>query len=145
MATVMAMARADKSTSLVNLPFFRDVVDIASFYTFSDELATGWRCQDGNATYLLTNYLYFQVFGCANLFKLANADQFAETDQNSQRGQNASRRSACRPGGPDLHRPTQTNHNKRYKSSRRPDSLRARLVACEDQALGSRNRVDWMP
>jgi hypothetical protein len=38
------------------------------------------------ATYLLTNYFYFQVLGYANLFKLSSADQFAETDQNSQRG-----------------------------------------------------------
>jgi hypothetical protein len=30
----MAMARADKSASFVNLPFFGDVVDIASFCTF---------------------------------------------------------------------------------------------------------------
>jgi hypothetical protein len=45
MATAMAMARADKSASFVNLPFFfGDVVDIASFLHISDELATGWRC-----------------------------------------------------------------------------------------------------
>jgi hypothetical protein len=38
------------------------------------------------ATYLLANYLYFQIFGCANLFKLASAGQFAKTDQNSLHG-----------------------------------------------------------
>jgi hypothetical protein len=38
------------------------------------------------ATYLLANYLYFQVFGYANLFKLASAGQFAKTDQNSLHG-----------------------------------------------------------
>jgi hypothetical protein len=57
------------------------------------------------ATYLLANYLYFRVFGCANLFKLASAGQFAETDQNCQRGQDvsrdASRRWARRLGGLD--------------------------------------------
>jgi hypothetical protein len=31
MAMAIAMARADKSASFVNLPFFEDVVDIASF------------------------------------------------------------------------------------------------------------------
>jgi hypothetical protein len=32
-ATAMAMARADKSASFVNLPFFGHVVDIALFWT----------------------------------------------------------------------------------------------------------------
>jgi hypothetical protein len=32
------------------------------------------------ATYLLANYLYFQVFGCVSLFKLASAGQFAKTE-----------------------------------------------------------------
>jgi hypothetical protein len=40
---------------------------------------------------MFATYLYFRVFGCANLFKLASASQFAETDQNSQHGQDASR------------------------------------------------------
>jgi hypothetical protein len=43
------------------------------------------------ATNLLANNLYFQAFGCANLFKLACAGQFSKTDQNSQRGHDASR------------------------------------------------------
>jgi hypothetical protein len=38
------------------------------------------------ATYLLANYFYFRVLGCANLFKLASPGKFAETDQNNQRG-----------------------------------------------------------
>jgi hypothetical protein len=57
------------------------------------------------ATYLLPNYLYFLVFGCANLFKLASAREFAETDQKSQHEQDASRdASRCwarRPGRPN--------------------------------------------
>jgi hypothetical protein len=57
------------------------------------------------ATYLLANYFYFRVLGCANLFKLASTSQFAETDQNNQREQDASRdalrRWARRPGGLD--------------------------------------------
>jgi hypothetical protein len=76
--------------------------------------------QDGNgiclpiATYLLVNYLYFRVFGSANLFKLASAGQFAETDQNSQREQDASRCCVRRSGGTDcdlfsVRRPTQTD------------------------------------
>jgi hypothetical protein len=77
------------------------------------------------ATYLLTNYLYFRVFGCANLFKLASADQFVETDQNSQREQDASRdasrRCAPRPGGLDrdpfsVRDPTQTDQDGRFGS-----------------------------
>jgi hypothetical protein len=48
MATAMAMARADKSASLVNLPFFWRFCRYCLILHISDELTTGWRCQDDN-------------------------------------------------------------------------------------------------
>jgi hypothetical protein len=74
MATVMA--RAYKNALLMNLLFFGDVLYIASFCTFSDELASGWRCQDGNdmfATYFACKLFLFSRFDCANLLKLGSA------------------------------------------------------------------------
>jgi hypothetical protein len=85
----MATARADKSATFVNLPFFGHVVDIASFWTIWMRwplVDVAWMAMAYVATYLLANYLYFRVLGCANLFKLASVGQFAETNQNSQHG-----------------------------------------------------------
>jgi hypothetical protein len=53
------------------------------------------------ATYLLANYLYFQVFGSVNLFKLVSAGQFAKTYQNNQREHDVLCRCARRPNGQD--------------------------------------------
>jgi hypothetical protein len=70
MATMMAMvmARAYKNPSFMNLPFFGDVVEIASFLHISDELATGWYCQDGNGICLplicLQIICVFEIWMC---------------------------------------------------------------------------------
>jgi hypothetical protein len=48
MATAMAMARADKSASFVNLLFFWTCCRYCLILDNLDEMATGWRCQDGN-------------------------------------------------------------------------------------------------
>jgi hypothetical protein len=104
----MAMARADKNASFVNLPSFGHVVDIASFWTIWMRwpLVGISRMVMAYVCHLFACKLFlFSRFGRANIFKLASAGQFAKTDQNSQRGQDtprdASRRCARRPGGPD--------------------------------------------
>jgi hypothetical protein len=62
MARVMVMARADKNASLMNLPFFEDVVDIASFCTFQMNWTLVGIVRIARhifVTYLLANYLCF--------------------------------------------------------------------------------------
>jgi hypothetical protein len=77
MATTMAMvmARAYMNPSLMNLPLFGDVVEIASFCTFRmnwplvgiSRMAMTYVC------HLFSCKLFvFSRFGCANLLKLAS-------------------------------------------------------------------------
>jgi hypothetical protein len=79
MATVMAMvmARAYKNPSLMNLPFFRDVVEIASFCTFRMNWPLVGIARMAMAYVFACKLFMFSRFGCANLLKLACAGQFA--------------------------------------------------------------------
>jgi hypothetical protein len=82
----MAMARVDKSASFVNLPFFWRCCRYYLILHISDELATGWHCQDGNGICLpliclqiICNFKFLAVPVCLNWLVLASLLKLTKT------------------------------------------------------------------